>query len=110
MRAELSAEYPKTEELPPLPSQIEKFGEELQQAQVSGPRLQFMDPNATRFWFIGDPGTRLIQVQRDRFVINWRKVTGDEAYPRYEKENTSQNSNVSGRSSKSSYMKAGLAQ
>jgi uncharacterized protein (TIGR04255 family) len=82
----ISAEYPKTEELPPLPSQIEKFGEELQQAQVSGPRLQFMDPNATRFWFIGDPGTRLIQVQRDRFVINWRKVTADEAYPRYEKE------------------------
>jgi uncharacterized protein (TIGR04255 family) len=25
----------------------------------------------------------LIQVQRDRLIINWRKVKGDETYPRY---------------------------
>lgn len=81
----ISREYPKVEEAPALPSQIEKFGAELQQLQMS-PRVQLMNPNALRFWFIGDQETRLIQVQRDRFIINWRKVTGDEAYPRYEKE------------------------
>lgn len=45
-----------------------------------------MSPDASRVWFVGDPPTYLIQIQQNRFVINWRKVKGDEIYPRYEKE------------------------
>lgn len=43
---------------------------------VSAPEL--------RCWFMDETGTRLLQLQRDRFVHNWRRVTGTEVYPRYE--------------------------
>jgi uncharacterized protein (TIGR04255 family) len=83
---QISTLYPKTEEMPPLPSEIERFGPDISRFQALVPRFQLMDAQAQRFWFIADPATRLIQVQRDRFIINWRKITGDETYPRYEKE------------------------
>jgi uncharacterized protein (TIGR04255 family) len=73
--------YPQSETQPPLPSQIEKFGEEFW-VQPSL-RVEFVNPDISRFWFIADPPTKLIQVQRDRFVVNWRRVKGDETYPRY---------------------------
>jgi uncharacterized protein (TIGR04255 family) len=43
-------------------------------------------PNGPNFrcWFIDKSHTNLIQVQRDRFILNWRKVRGDEQYPHYE--------------------------
>ena len=76
-------EYPNTEVAPPLESQIEKFGEEFWR---HGPtvRLQIANPDVSRFWFISSDKTRLIQVQRDRFIVNWRKIQGDEIYPHYE--------------------------
>ena len=37
-----------------------------------------------RLWMVNDNDTRLIQVQPDRLVVNWRKVGGDDVYPRYE--------------------------
>jgi uncharacterized protein (TIGR04255 family) len=55
---------------PPVPPQVIEFKFE-------------QDPNAIRCWFITNDGTELIQVQRNRFVQNWRKQTGDEIYPRY---------------------------
>lgn len=36
-----------------------------------------------RLWFLNDPGTQLIQLQNNWFGRNWRKVAGDEEYPRY---------------------------
>jgi len=36
-----------------------------------------------RCWFLDKPGTRLIQVQHNRFIHNWRRLKGDEEYPRY---------------------------
>ena len=35
-----------------------------------------------RFWLMDEPESRLIQLQRDRFVQNWRR-TPSSAYPRY---------------------------
>ena len=77
-------EYPHTEAQAPLPSQIEKFGEEFW--QQSAIRIELANPDLNRIWFLADPQTRLIQIQRDRFVVNWRKITGNETYPRYEKD------------------------
>jgi uncharacterized protein (TIGR04255 family) len=37
-----------------------------------------------RAWYIDESQTRLIQIQEDRFLHNWRKVLGTEEYPRYE--------------------------
>ena len=79
----LRGQYPKTETHPPLVMQLEKFGEE----QWTPPGFTFgFDPDLTRFWLLTEDLTRLIQVQKDHFIINWRKVRGDEVYPRYEKE------------------------
>jgi uncharacterized protein (TIGR04255 family) len=80
----IRTDYPHTEVQPPLPSQIEKFGEEF--AQTPMLRVETVNPEIMRFWFLADPPTRLVQVQRDHFIINWRKVRGDERYPRYEAE------------------------
>lgn len=78
----LSGEYPKIEVKQPLFSEIEKFGDEFwQQNQM---KVEMMDQNAQRFWFVSDPPNWIIQVQKDRFVLNWRKITGEEEYPRYE--------------------------
>lgn len=82
--ATIQKEYPNTEVRPPLPSQIEGFGGSVWQRP--GFRLELASPDINRFWFLSDPPTKLIQVQRDRFIINWRKVKGDEIYPRYFKE------------------------
>ena len=41
-------------------------------------------PPTQRYWFLTEDGTKLVQVQADRFMFNWRQVKGDEIYPRYE--------------------------
>ena len=82
---QIAAEYPTTEVQSPLPSQIEKFGAEFWQNRPVM-RFSLANPDFNRIWFIGETPTRLIQVQRDRFIINWRKVRGDEVYPRYREE------------------------
>lgn len=40
-------------------------------------------PELPRVWFIDASGSRLLQVQRDRFLHNWRKVNPDDEYPRF---------------------------
>lgn len=74
-------EFRNTEDKPPLPTVIESF---------EAPKLQpvkyqiISEPPPPRCWFKNDAGTELIQIQRDRFVFNWRKTDADEPYPRYE--------------------------
>jgi uncharacterized protein (TIGR04255 family) len=80
----INREYPHTQVVAPLPSQLERFEEGLFQAPTV--QIEMMNPDSGRVWFLGEPPTNLIQIQRNRFVVNWRKVKGDEAYPRYEKE------------------------
>ena len=36
-----------------------------------------------RYWFINSTNTRLIQIQKDRIVLNWRAQGHTEEYPRY---------------------------
>lgn len=74
-------DFPKMEVKPSLPSQIERFGEEgFQTVQL---RVEVVNPEVNRFWFMEEPSNWLIQIQSDRFIVNWRKVSGDEAYPHY---------------------------
>jgi len=48
------------------------------------PAWQFMDkPELPRVWFLDATGCRIIQVQRDRFLHNWRKVNPSDEYPRF---------------------------
>lgn len=38
-----------------------------------------------RYWFVSATGNKLVQVQRDRFIRNWRKTKNDPSYPSYDK-------------------------
>jgi uncharacterized protein (TIGR04255 family) len=77
----IQTRYPKTESHPPLPSQIERFGADfLEQPQF---RIEIASPERARVWFLSEPPTYLIQVQSDRFVVNWRKLDECEKYPQY---------------------------
>lgn len=78
----LKDDFSKIEIKPPVPSEIEKFGDEFWQHNPM--QIEVLDQNNQRFWFISNPGNWLLQVQKDRFVLNWRKVSGEEEYPRYE--------------------------
>lgn len=71
--------FPKTEQRPALAPIIERFPE-----PVSRGHVQFEVLDAERVWLLNDAGIEMIQVQRDRFIKNWRKVGEEDQYPRYE--------------------------
>lgn len=73
-------EYPRSDIKPPLPSIVEVFEKEQRPSSFG---LQLVSSPEARCWFIDSTETRVIQIQNDRFVHNWRKVRGDETYPRY---------------------------
>jgi uncharacterized protein (TIGR04255 family) len=81
--AEFRDRFPVTEEQPPIVPQIEHFARGTSPRNV--PRLQLMEkPETPRCWFLNQLGNELVQVQKDRFVVNWRKVNEESQYPRYE--------------------------
>ena len=80
---QIRARFPQTAEQGELPSVVEK--ETGVPALPIDIQLQTLNaPPTPRFWFFNDSGTELIQVQRDRFIKNWRKVGEHDQYPRYE--------------------------
>lgn len=74
--------FPFLEEQPPLAPVFETFGPNPQFV----PMLQLVTGAETpRVFFINEPRTELLQVQKDRFLHNWRKVGEDDQYPRFER-------------------------
>jgi uncharacterized protein (TIGR04255 family) len=70
--------YPTAEEQVPLPPQME--------LETPAPPLPIAirpGPLFPRHWFLDPTKNELIQVQRDRFLRNWRQITGNEGYPRF---------------------------
>jgi len=81
---EIQERFPKTEERGELPPAVERQPELL--APGVGIQFEALEaPPTPRFWFINEDGTELIQLQRDRFIKNWRKVGEGDKYPRYER-------------------------
>lgn len=72
--------YPKCEVHPPVASIIEQFGAPLRQPQMG---VRLVSTPESRFWMLEETENRLFQIQKDRFIHNWRRIRGDEAYPRY---------------------------
>jgi uncharacterized protein (TIGR04255 family) len=71
--------YPRVEQNPPLPLLREEF-------DVKPARFGFNVGTffpMPRVWFLNHEGTRLVQVQRDFFAVNWRKLETEDVYPRY---------------------------
>jgi len=75
--------FGRCQEQPPLPHLVE----DLTLPKIaSRPTLRFSGkPDMPRVWFLNDSGNQMVQVQRDRFVYNWRKMSPEETYPRYPK-------------------------
>lgn len=69
------AEYTQCQEVAPLMPVIETFDR-------SEPNLDVLP--LPRTWFVHAADHKIIQVQRDRFLHNWRKVQQADPYPRYE--------------------------
>jgi len=46
-------------------------------------KIPLLENVPSRTWLINEDETELIQIQQDRFIFNWRKIEGDEKYPRY---------------------------
>lgn len=73
------ADYPTCQEAPPIFPVIETFEE-----KASRIRPEFVEmPPLPRVWFVHTKGNRIIQLQRDRFLHNWRKHSTGDTYPRY---------------------------
>lgn len=68
------------EEHQPLEPRIEIF--EPTPRQFPSIRLETLPPLARQWFATKDDGSRLVQLQRDRLIYNWRRIPSDE-YPRY---------------------------
>ena len=72
------SDYPLCREVAPLVPTIEQFDD------TPSVELALADtPPLPRIWFVHVKENGIIQVQRDSFLHNWRKVRPDDAYPRY---------------------------
>lgn len=76
----LQPEYTAVREVPPLAPTIEVFGDR------PAHQLRFTDvPPLARTWFMTPSENGIVQIQRDRFLHNWKKVAPADEYPRYSK-------------------------
>lgn len=77
--------FPRIELRPPVAHVKEEFGS--REASVASQFSIELVPAVglqVRCWFLDQKGNKFVQVQNDRFIYNWQKVTGNETYPRYE--------------------------
>lgn len=90
--------FVKTEDHPPLLRQIEQKEDFMRLFEM--PPMVFMQTNIPRIWYLSEDaadGQRLIQLQIDRFIQNWRRMNLESTkYPSYE-ENRKEFQNTFGR-------------
>src|SRR5437762_14380909 len=72
--------YPQTEDQPPILHILEKPTPAPEENQHSIPIEQIYP----RCWFVTETGLELIQLQKDRFLRNWRQLATKETYPRFQ--------------------------
>lgn len=75
------SDYPKYSAMPPLGEAFEEFSAPIERKFSVGMEMSVEPP--CRYWLMDESTTRLIQIQPDRFITNWRQVKGDEEYIRY---------------------------
>ena len=81
--AKIRQDYPNYQVLPPLGQRVEQFGSGLVQRPKIG--VELISIPEVRCWFIEKSGAMLTQVQRDRFIHNWRKVEPNDVYVHYDR-------------------------
>ena len=70
-------EFPTCQEVAPLMPIIEQFGTDRESA------IQLNDLPLPRVWLINQADTAILQIQRDRFLHNWKKAKPTDKYVRY---------------------------
>lgn len=73
--------YPKTEQHSPLATVTETFA--TPRPVASGLSVEQRAFPTPRFWFVDQTNTRVVQVQKNRLVVNWRQADTEANYPRY---------------------------
>jgi uncharacterized protein (TIGR04255 family) len=81
---ELRPTFPHVEERMAIPPAFETFGPNPQFMPLVGVQLSAA-AEMPRVFFINSDRTQLLQVQRDRFLHNWRKIKTGGEYPRFER-------------------------
>lgn len=71
------ARYPHVQEHPPLPSNP-PFG-----TPAAASMVVSVGAPQIRLWLLTEKQDRLVQLQRDRLVVNWRLASPGQPYPRY---------------------------
>lgn len=75
------SDYPTVDQQLPLPPVVERLGV---RSPMPSFRIEPVGPLPPRLWFINTGGDELVQVQSDRFIRNWRRISGKaNPYPRY---------------------------
>jgi uncharacterized protein (TIGR04255 family) len=73
------SDYPDCREFAPLDQGIDMFADFPPQIKIEIANV----PPLPRVWFMQRQGSGIVQVQRDRFLYNWKKVSEHDEYPRY---------------------------
>ena len=72
----LSKEFPKVEEKPSIPASIEEYNK---------PTItKILNGFYSRKLFISNDNNKLIQIQPDKILFNWRKISSGDLYPRFQ--------------------------
>jgi len=79
--SEIKEDYPDFEIQNPIAPSTEEFG--LARARPRS-AVEIIAAPIFRGWYIDVSGTRLIQLQADRFIHNWRQINEKNVYPRYD--------------------------
>ena len=80
---QIRADFPRYEVRSPISNVVENVGTGARISRQLG--IELLSTPEIRSWYIDQSGNRLLQIQHDRFVHNWRKISGTEHYPRYPK-------------------------
>jgi uncharacterized protein (TIGR04255 family) len=76
--------YPKHNVQPLVISQIENLSERVAPQKPVEITISEGPAALVRCWFFNEPETELVQIQRDRFIFNWKKGLVDQPYPHYD--------------------------
>lgn len=73
-------DYPNTDQRSPLPVTRETPGVDKERPIRLSMETAFPAP---RLWFLNNDGTRLVQVQSNRLIVNWRRLETNDSYVRF---------------------------
>lgn len=76
---ELREKYPKVQELPAAPAVLDTPDGQ----PFTAPQFFIGPITSVRHWYLSPDETRLVQLQQDRLIVNWRRL-GTDVYPRYD--------------------------